>query len=233
LIINILDKKLELIAFDSEIYKKFIEYICKNSENVSLVSLNWDTLVEKLIKKYCHKKMLDYCFYTYGLRNSEHISHINLKATGKENLKIVKIHGSINWLYCPNCQRVIVDDEDIESIAQNNLTCRYCKEYSKLDVSLENFIVTPTILKKFDNLHLKYIWNNAFIEIQEAEMVTFIGYSLPKADYEFMYLLKKVMIDKRIRVILAPSDRDSEIEKRYSKLFGKAEFCFDGFEKCF
>ncbi|WP_457608051.1 hypothetical protein [Nitratifractor sp.] len=232
LIINILDKKLISIEEYRDIYQEFIEYICSNHQDIAVISLNWDTLVEKLIKRYCQNKMIDYCFYTYGIE-TDHISHINLKASGKENLKIVKIHGSINWLYCPNCQRVVVDDIAIESIAKEELVCPYCKQYSDLEISLENFIITPTILKKFDNLHLKYIWNNAFIEIQEAEKVTFIGYSLPKADYEFMYLLKKVMANKSIRVILAQSDSGSEVEKRYRSLFGDVEFCFDGFEKCF
>jgi NAD-dependent SIR2 family protein deacetylase len=233
LIINLIDKKLNNNESYENKYEKFINYICENNNDVSIISLNWDTLVEKLVKKNHQDIMIDYCFYTYGIDRSEHIPHINLKARGKDNLKIVKIHGSINWMYCPNCQRVIVDDKNINSIAKDDLKCNYCQEYSNLDIALENFIITPTILKKFDNLHLKYIWNNAFIEMQEAQKITFIGYSLPKADYEFLYLLKKVLFNKEVKIILAPSDKNSEIENRYKNLFENIEFCFDGFENCF
>ncbi len=232
LIVNLIDRKLnDLNTFKAK-YENFIKYICKNYKKVSVITLNWDTLLEKLVKNLCKNIMIDYCFYTYGLDNMQHIPHINLKAKGEKNLKIIKLHGSINWLFCPNCHRLIVDDKKIESIGKLNQKCKYCQDYSKIDVSLENFIVTPTILKKFDNLHLKYIWDNAFIELQEASKVTFIGYSLPKADYEFLYLLKKVLIDKYIKVVLAPIDKNSETHTRYEKFFKDVEFCFDGFEKC-
>ncbi len=233
LIINLIDQQVIEAESYQEIYKNFIQNISSSHEDISIITLNWDTLLEKLIKQFSSDTMLDYCFYTYGYNDVNHIPHINLKSHGKQNLKIIKIHGSINWLICPNCQRLIVDDTLVKSIGIENLVCEHCKNYSDLEISLENFIVTPTILKKFDNLHLKYIWNNAFIELQEANHVTFIGYSLPKADYEFLYLLKKVLINKEIKVILAPCDKDSDIEKRYKNLFGDVEFCFDGFEGCY
>ena len=233
LIINLIDKQITKAEKHNKLYKKFIENISNNHKDISIITLNWDTLLEKLIKKFSPNMMLDYCFYTYGYNDKNHIPHINLKSQEKQNLKIIKIHGSINWLICPNCQRLIVDDSSIKSIGIENFICEYCEKYSGLKINLENFIVTPTILKKFDNLHLKYIWNNAFIELQEADKITFIGYSLPKADYEFLYLLKKVLVNKQIRVILARSDKGLDIETRYRNLFDNIEFCFDGFEKCY
>ena len=239
LIINLINKKVTQASIHKEIYRDFMQNLSQNYENVSVISLNWDTLLEKFIKEIEPDVMIDYCFYTYGYNDEHHIPHINLKSLGKQNLKIVKLHGSINWLICPNCQRLTVDDYEIRSIGIENVACEHCKNYSNLDIYLENFIITPTILKKFDNLHLKYIWNNAFIELQEAEEVTFIGYSLPKADYEFLYLLKKVLMNKRIKVILASTDeknsdgKDSDIVKRYNAFFENIEFCFMGFEECY
>ena len=159
LIINLINKKIEEANEHQEIYNNFINYLTSNYQTVSVITLNWDTLLEKFIKNISSDTMLDYCFYTYGYNDPHHIPHINLKSRQKQNLKIIKIHGSINWLICPNCQRLIVDDINVKSIALNidNMICNYCKNYSNIDIQLDNFIVTPTILKKFDNLHLKYI----------------------------------------------------------------------------
>jgi len=173
--------------------------------------------------------MIDYCFYTYSLDDNDHIPHINLKSKNKKNLKVIKIHGSINWLLCQDCQRMYVDDESIESIGKyTQKICPNCKKFNDLDINLDNFIITPTIIKNFENLHLKYIWNNALIEIQEAKKITFIGYSFPKADYEFLYTIKKAFSkDKQIAVV----DISDNVENRYKTIFSNIKFNFNGFEE--
>jgi NAD-dependent SIR2 family protein deacetylase len=224
-------------------YNKFAEHLfatrSSSDDKVSVLSLNWDTLLEKsLLDLKIDKLKVDYCFYNYGL-SDEFIPHITLKALGYSNIKILKLHGSINWLYCSNCGRMYVDESI--NIGTKKEECTYCKKYSLMPSSqysygLHPFIVTPTLLKKFDNLHIKYSWQNTFVELQEADNVVFIGYSLPKADYEFMYLLKKAINDdKKITVVLASSDEHGDencsAPKRYKALFGdKIEFYFNGFE---
>jgi hypothetical protein len=47
----------------------------------------------------------------------------------------------------------------------------------------------PTYIKDLSNPQYKVIWQNAGIEIAEADKLVFIGYSLPSADYEMRQLL--------------------------------------------
>lgn len=217
-----------------EAYKKFINYLT-SSKNIldiehSLIILNWDTLFETFFLKNTNEILIDYCFYTYGLTN-EHTPHIHLKPSGKKNLKVLKLHGSINWLECSNCGRIYVDN--INNIAKEKIKCRFCNINENTNYDLQPLIITPTLLKQLNSLHIKSTWSNAFIELQEADEIIFIGYSLPKADFELMYLLKKSLYyyDK-IKVVLAPADENSIIHKRYKSLFGdKVEFYFNGFEK--
>lgn len=234
LIIATIDDAQGKIILNIEAYKKFINHLVstrtiKNDEH-SLIILNWDTLFETIFLKYTNDILIDYCFYTYGL-SEKHTPHIHLKPSGKQNLKILKLHGSINWLECSNCGRIYVDN--VSNIAKEKIKCRFCTVNENTKYDLQPLIITPTLLKQLNNLHIKSTWSNAFIELQEADEIIFIGYSLPKADFELMYLLKKSLYyyDK-IKVVLAPCDKNSSTHKRYKNLFGdKVEFFFDGFEK--
>ena len=58
---------------------------------------------------------------------------------------------------------------------------------------MESIIVAPTYLKELDNLHLQNIWYNAYIDLNEASEIVFIGYSLPNADFEIKNLLKRAV----------------------------------------
>ena len=83
----------------------------------------------------------------------------------------------------------------------------------------------PTYLKNLSNPQYKLIWQNAGIELAEAERIVFIGYSLPQADFEMRQLLARmVREDAKIEVVDFGSATDPRIEdlvKRYSVFFGK------------
>jgi hypothetical protein len=112
--------------------------------------------------------------------------------------KLLKLHGSINWLTCPYCGRVFVDyKQDIA--VDEMLTVCYCplcyKEFEgNIDSpQMHSMLITPTFLKDLNNLHIKNIWHNALIALIEARKVIFIGYSFPDADFEMRILLKKAL----------------------------------------
>jgi hypothetical protein len=101
--------------------------------------------------------------------------------------------------------------------------------------------VTPTFVKDLNNTHLKMIWHNALMDIQESERLVFIGYSFPLADYEFRFILSKALAGsknkakKRIKVLLFPSDKKieadalwkrNEEQRRYEKFFSQYKLNF-------
>lgn len=82
-------------------------------QKISFISLNWDSLLEDSIYDFLRriegfgKVDIDYCFYTTPLGNDcPHTPSIFQKPKGIFNIKVLKLHGSTNWLYCPNCNRV-------------------------------------------------------------------------------------------------------------------------------
>lgn len=155
---------------------------------------------------------------------------------------MLKLHGSLNWLNCSNCGRLFVENENI---GVQKLECQYCNTESNDNTGskgnadskekqqkllLEPLIITPTLLKELSNLHIKSIWQNAFIELQEARDIYFIGYSLPFADFEFKYILKKAIHkDANINVVLSYKDK-RDTKRRYKEFLGNdINFNFDGF----
>lgn len=84
-------------------------------------------------------------------------------------------------------------------------------------------LVIPTFLKNLSNPQYKLIWQNAGIELSEADHIVFIGYSLPQADFEMRQLLARmVRKDVEIEVIDYGNQDDENIKqmkKRYSVFF--------------
>jgi NAD-dependent SIR2 family protein deacetylase len=189
---------------------------------LSIITMNWDSILEREIYKLCTRYNMsktkvkiypDLCFYDYCFNDSEtHIVSTHIKARKHKNIKIMKLHGSINWLVCTNCKRIYVDYDD--DIAIHELStehpCPQCgKEFSDEEniPQMHSILITPTFLKDLNNLQLKNIWHNAFMDLSEASKVVFIGYSFPDADFEMRYLLKKAINpNTMIEVILHSSD---------------------------
>jgi hypothetical protein len=105
--------------------------------------------------------------------------------------KIMKLHGSINWLYCPNCSRLYV--HRYKNIGINYAdVCPHCPVNEDQKILLEEMILTPTMLKELQNHHLGLTWQHAFMELNQADKVVFIGYSLPLADFELRYFWHRI-----------------------------------------
>lgn len=89
---------------------------------------------------------------------------------------------------------------------------------------LQPFIVTPTFLKDFGYAHLLSVWNKAYEELAEAEEITFIGYSLPEADYHFRaLLLRAIKPEAKIISVLAENDDSKKGTPKKYKRFHAAE----------
>lgn len=244
----------------------------QKEDNLSVITMNWDDVLEQTIHRQCeeyNKKITngaikiypDLCFYDYAYhKNNKHIPSTHIKAKGNKNIKILKMHGSLAWLECPKCGRILTDySSEIAYEEFGKAKCPYCNIAEDDDgPQLRSLIITPTFLKSLNNLNIKNIWQNAYIDICEADHIVFIGYSLPDADFEMRCLLKKAVKDSAdIKVVLTEDNNpqkyieelnnsgldDEEISKiiskmalphnRYTSFFGEGKVTFEygGFDK--
>ena len=220
-------------------YTKFSSFLLKErllesqkNDSFAVITMNWDDVLERTLYKMCnehnsgektkYKKVFpDLCIYDYDFEpKKNHFPSIRTKARGYKNIKILKMHGSLAWLECPRCGRLFTDYES--EIAYEEFLgkrCPYCIDSNnKKRPKLRNLILTPTFMKSFNNLNIKNIWYNAYIDISEADHVVFIGYSLPDADFEMRCLLKKSIKESAsIEVVLSKEDNPKYYEKKLKK----------------
>lgn len=226
---------------DTTDYKKFCEHLLRvrnqltqKEDALAVITMNWDDILEKTLSELCinHNNELtrnqiktypDLCFYDYSLSNNpEHIPSTHIKAKGHKNIKILKMHGSLAWLECPKCGRIYTDySNEIASEEFSDMKCPHCSDDSRPQEEnpiLRSLIITPTFLKSLENLNLKNIWHNAFIDISEADEIVFIGYSFPDADFEMRCLLKKACkTTAKISVVLSSSDDPKSYRSKFTE----------------
>jgi len=247
LIIMMLDHKLRITQKVNSHIESFTNYLInikkshKKDDPFAIISTNWDILIDNSFKHKIENSegVVDYCCYTTPYEKNEPIMP-GLLALGKGlyNIKLLKLHGSMNWLHCKRCQRLFVTF--FEKIAINEYVnkpiCRICEEnFSNEHTSdggalLSSQLIMPTFLKDLSNVQLKLIWQNAGIEPSEASKIIFMGYSFPMADFELRQLLaRNVRHNAKIEVVLRSQDKsnndkdNSSAEYRFKSFFGKRE----------
>lgn len=214
----------------------------------AFISLNWDIVIEALLDGRA-----DEIYIRYGAdERSAHVEDANsssiiLEKRAGAAVDVVKMHGSINWLYCDNCRRLysfpasrvpriadqlLSDNDWLQIKARTGLTrpkrrvakleCRSCPE-----VTLSTRIATFSYLKALDFPMFHQSWKHAERILRRSNRWVFIGYSLPGADYEFKYLLKRIELSRKtppeiVIVTGGGPDESKRTYDNYQRFFGKA-----------
>lgn len=257
LIIIAIKEKLQNSTSHKQYIDKFANFLVENMrprmkdkhhDPVAVISTNWDILLDNSIKRAIeadnHNGVVDYCCYISSLHDDDTIKPgLWALGKGKYNVKLLKIHGSMNWLNCPKCQRLYVAfyDKIAEYGIYKDKNCSHCnrnfKENKTISTALRSNLIMPTFLKDLNNFQIKLIWQNSGVELSEASNIVFIGYSLPQADYELRQLLSRMIPhDSKIEVVMRDekdektgkviperTDSNNEILNRYKTFFGKRE----------
>jgi NAD-dependent SIR2 family protein deacetylase len=242
-------KRLLAHDYKSRDYLRFIEFIKRSEGSCSIITTNWDTLIEGYFVKgsIAYDLCLNSIYYKYD------DSRKNSKRKKEPALKLIKLHGSINWFRYLQCGYMSIIEkrpcgEYLFSVDKEEI-CINCGEKARNDsVLLQPEIITPTMIKSFDNQLYKNLWASAAEELRSAERIIFIGYSMPTADYELKYLLQNNISSAcKIDVVLYRNDDPKQLtkkqkhieyllpEKRYTDAFIKnnINFFYEGFGEYF
>jgi SIR2-like domain len=153
---------------------------------------------------------------------------------------LLKLHGSLNWLYCSTCSRLEMGistakrflkvlgrmaGQDLDkAFTADGDPCPTCT------TRLRPLLIAPSHLKYYRNPHLSQVWYEAESVLREAQHVIFIGYSLPEDDVEVVYLLKRALSRSdapRVTVVEYDPNPEAKIHeslvgRRYRTIFGDA-----------
>ncbi len=217
-------------------------------DRVSIITTNWDIMLDNAVhnlmaneskpKGLSFSGVVDYCCYISSLDKDDHSIKPGLYAIGKGryNTKILKLHGSLNWMQCPRCQRLYVKfyKRWNGGYVFDAKYCRHCNSNFGSNEEQANLLapnlIMPTFLKNLNNVQHKLIWQNAGLELSEASKVVFLGYSIPQADFEFKQLLSRMIRrDAKIEAVLVAKDNPDIFEKDNSARYQTAGYRFKNF----
>ncbi|MFZ5993500.1 MAG: SIR2 family protein [Thermodesulfobacteriota bacterium] len=216
LIAIILDKKLRGKA---KYHKKLINRLKIKLSKTVFVSLNYDILIDNALVDLHPSYDLD---YGVEFTNFEKPSDWKRPRTQKA-VCLYKLHGSLNWLYCPTCISLTLTPKEkrVATLVFNPQICDVCGS------EMAPIIIPPTFFKVMSNFYLQEIWRKAENALKQVKRIFFCGYSFPDADIHIKYLLKRVEINSgstpEIFIInnhegISDYQRESE-ELRYKRFF--------------
>jgi len=216
-----------LIALSKERLENY-----RKNDPVSVITTNWDILLDLAIRDNLKDEngIIDYNCYVNSLRDDPSIiPGLQALTQGKFIVKMLKIHGSINWLQCPKCQRIFIDfyRRVTDYGVFRKAMCKYCSQeydfHESYSPRLRPLLLMPTFVKDLSNFQTKLIWRNSGMEIAKADEIVFIGYSFPLADFEFRQLVFR-NINKKARVKVILYDRTNPEKVITSKDKVKLDF---------
>jgi hypothetical protein len=190
LIAEILDQKLRAKAVH---HSRLVSSLQRADwlESTSFVSLNYDILMDNALlgAKGQFELDLDYIieFVNFGIEWQR-------PRIGR-SIKLFKLHGSLNWLYCPTCRtiRITPEEKGVCHLKWQRSGC-ICDKCQTLAVPI---IIPPTYFKVLSNFYLRQIWHAAEDNLQRCGRLIFCGYSFPDADVHVRYLLKRVEVNSQ------------------------------------
>lgn len=114
------------------------------------------------------------------------------KPRQNRTINLFKLHGSLNWLYCPTCISLTITpkEKSVSTMAEEPIPCQTCQ------TQMIPIIIPPTFFKVMSNHFLQQIWREAEQALMVTKRIVFCGYSFPDADVHIKYLLKRVEVNR-------------------------------------
>ena len=188
--------------------------VIKKFKSASIITFNYDILVDYLL--YHHDISFD-----YGFSRSQ-----------KNNLSLLKLHGSTNWALSNKGEIITVPFDKLSNfftVSENKKNTLIEASNYFLDSVIHNeisespFIIPPTWNKSYYQTSLSNVWNNAANALGNAKNIYVFGYSLPESDSFFRYLFSIGSMGKtRLRRFwVFDPDNTGGVENRFSTLIGQ------------
>ncbi|MFX1275519.1 MAG: SIR2 family protein [Promethearchaeota archaeon] len=186
-------------------------------KKTSFISTNYDILVDNKMRN-------EHYSIDYGIPI---VKDTDMKEGERGRLKLIKLHGSLNWAKCSKCSSVkVFPDKVLSSVEFLRDPCQRkepCKgSYNKI------FLIPPTYFKEFKAHKLKTLIRSSINVLTNTTHIFFCGYSFPDMDMHVKYLLKQSMINSKnipeIMIINIPNDKIKGIRNDKLKLPEHANF---------
>jgi len=164
------------------------------------ISTNYDILIDNAVSRYLRENQNSNgenwkSRLNYGVNVRDLDSKGDIKLSRTRLITILKLHGSLSWLYCTTCNILHISYDrkgGLQAIKRPTL----CTNGS-CNTRMYPIIIPPSYFKAMSNFHLLQIWKQAENYLKSSKRVIFCGYSLPEADIHIKYLLKRAEVNRK------------------------------------
>lgn len=202
------------LTFDKILYGDLCPYHSKIAASLNpgdtIISFNYELLMDYALLRANSPQKL-WCIQDgYGISCrylSGSIASPYLKPQADSGLancakvKLLKLHGSLNWLYCPQCGQLYAyehSDGGGHSVLINGIanmiqcTSQHCCN------KLSRVIIPPTLMKNYQSIpFIPELWHQARRALGHASEIVVIGYSFPTTDFRSNWMFRKAMVDNK------------------------------------
>ncbi len=231
----------------SEVYNKFWKAVEKHNTNISVITLNYDTLLEQAFEHlYERIGYIDYSFHLMNYEKSKELEFFDFWINPRQPIettfnpvpfKIIKLHGSLNWKYCNCCNQTLLTPWDRAIDLNKGQLTWYSKKNNESfeyicpqdGTSFETLILTPSFTQNLNRQVFTQLMSEAGREIRSAKKIVFIGYSLSNADVHVRALLKKHLQEDTKVTVINPRITNS-LKLKYQSIASNAKFVSSTFE---
>jgi NAD-dependent SIR2 family protein deacetylase len=165
----------------SEPYLCLAQFIKENRNRVSILTFNYDTLLEQALSKLevgCNFEIIE--------TKKCVISSILLE---KKGVPILKLHGSQWWWRGKEDSEIIYNETKIDDLK------------TKTDWS-DALIIGPSAMKHFEDIDIIRLWAKGYEALRDADVVLVIGYSFPNIDEQAINMMRKGIRNNGKKVII-------------------------------
>lgn len=232
----------------SDLFTEFWRKIQSIDPEIGIITTNYDTLIDEAFDTIYPECLIDYCLDFVNFRYSAALIPFDWwidpkKPTEKfkqyhlTRIKLIKLHGSLNWKYCSCCGQVALTPwqhrydlklDSFESFINTQVTeCPFDRN------RLSSLLQIPTHLKTNHNFIFNKLYDEASYMVGNAKQLVFIGYSFPEADVHIRALIRRCFSEKG-KVVVINKSRAKDLRHRYEGLAKNVsyyEYTFESFVK--
>ncbi len=196
-----------------------------HEQRSTVITLNYDTLIEStvltldLLPK--HRKALG-ALYAVRIAVAEARYAGVIRGEVAETLRLVKLHGSLNWFY--SGAEGFFGETIFDARGHVTWGRRDPEAYRNLKAKVPGLVplvIPPTPAKStyFENETVRELWWVARAALESADEVWLVGYSLPTGDQQMAALLASTCAGKTI----VPVNTDERVADRIREAVARAE----------
>lgn len=241
-VLECLLNKLNMIR-EGTLCSKELELVAKHciENKITCITFNYDSIFDEALNEFKYdgagpgeewNPEDGYGFFCKPLRSLFQVGEVYSGDGSVMNL--LKLHGSVNWFIKTGYQSPYFPDAIVHREDWYNSTNEKYLNEDKFVVR-EPFIIPPVLMKSeiTEQPLIRAIWQIAYEQLEMADSVTFVGYSLPVTDIAARFLFRESLASgkakqiKVIDVIDKPAPQERLISQYKSILPDLTEKLFD------